>query len=176
MTKGSSSWGTDVELTNDLFDLAVKSRHDGQGIVIPPERAEEFDWIRHLLDVIDTQWEVAPGHEDTVMAAFTRRVRERLGETWAELRAVVTLGDLIETRGAELPSFSELTIKQLKADATPISQLTDPSSGILAVIRAMREAGVPKTFVADFLKWLRRVLNDTTPAPGQPGGYLVKAA
>jgi hypothetical protein len=176
MRKSSPGWGSDVELTNDLFDLAVKSRHEAERVVVPPGRAEEFDWISHLLDVIDAEWQLAPGTETQVMAAFTKRVREQLGETWAELRAVATLGDLIATRGAELPSFSELTIRLLKADATPISQLTDPSSGILAVVRAMRDAGVPKTFIADFLRWLRRVLNDTTAAPGQSGAYVVRAA
>lgn len=38
----------------------------------------------------------------------------------------------------------------------------------------MRRAGVPKTFINDFLRWTRRVLQETTSASGE--SYVVRSA
>jgi hypothetical protein len=163
-----------VDLTSELFELAVKKRHGDGRIVIPPERLEEFDWISYLLDVVDSQWEVSPADERSVRSAFIERVRDELGEVWDEVRPVATLGDLVAIRQDGLPAFSEDTLKQLCADPTPISCLKDPSTLTVAAAQAMRRAGVPKTFISDFLRWMRRVLQETTAA--SEASYVVRSA
>jgi hypothetical protein len=169
--------GSDVELTSELFELAVKNRHGDVRVVIPPERAEEFDWISHLLDVVDSQWEMSPADEQSVMSAFIQRVHNQLGEVWDGVCPVATLGDLIAARRDGLPAFSEDTLKQLRADSTPISCLKDPSTLTFAAGQAMRRAGVPKTFISEFLRWMRRVLQETTSTSSQSGvGYVVRPA
>ena len=174
MTKLSQRGGSDVDLTSELFELAVKKRHGDVQVVIPPERFEEFDWICHLLDVVDSQWEVSPAEERSVMAAFVQRVQDELGEVWNEVRPVATLGDLVAIRRDGLPAFSEDTLRQLCADTTPISCLKDPSTVTMAAGKAMRRAGVPKTFINDFLRWMRRVLQETSSASGE--SYVVRPA
>ena len=168
--------GSDVDLTSELFELAVKKRHGDMQVVIPPERLEEFDWISHLLDVVDSQWEVSPAEERSLMSAFARRVHDELGEVWDEVRPVATLGDLVAVRQDGLPAFSEVTLRQLREDQTPISCLKDPSTTAMAAGKAMRRAGVPKTFISEFLRWMRRVLDDTSATGQTNAGYVVRSA
>lgn len=155
-----------------LIDLALEIREGVELVNITAEERRDLESIVHLLDVLDTFWQPRVEAHAAVYGAFQQKMAQRFGETWPDLHIVSTLGDLVDTRGRELPVFSAETIEQLKSDQTPISDLLDAKARRLAVTQAMRRAQIPKTFFADFVRWVSRVLSDAT-ASAEAGRYVV---
>lgn len=168
----TSSQEVDVEVFDDLLEKALAHR-SGEVIVVPTEQREEYEWIVHIIEVIDANWTTTSNHRSRIFAAFANRMKEEFNEDWDHLRPVATLGDLVDVRGSELPALAHDTLLQLKADATPIEQLKDPEDRTRAVGKAMRRAGVPKTLISEFISWVIRVLDETRGRPGEPHLYVV---
>lgn len=150
----------------DLFDLARRG-HEAELSDVSAAERREVAQLRALLDLIDASWQAMETQQERVRRLFLAKLAANQPERrWFRAGVVQTLGDLVEMGGEDLPALPAPAINSLRADATPLATLLDPTQRTAAIGQAIHMAAVPLPLVGEFLLWLNRVVAELVPQPG----------
>lgn len=150
-----------------LLDIA-RGAASGSAEDLGPDERLEVERLQALLEAIDASWSAPPSAQDSVRAAFFRRLAAtRPTHPWIESQTIRTLGDLLQAAADAAPALPARSLARLQDDPTPIEEIIDPEQRTVLFGRAITRASVPTTTVSQLVHWLNRALVDLIQTPVQ---------